>query len=129
MVKVKKKGGLREGRGYSIGEILEAGLTLQDARRMKLRIDRRRKSVHPFNVSELKSKKVKEKKAKKPKKEKVISLSEVKGIGPKTIEKLGKAGIRSANDLLNADLEKISAKTGISIKVLTKYTDEARKVV
>ncbi len=46
--------GMREGRGFSIGELKEAGLTLERAKRLGLRIDKRRRSVHSWNVKVLK---------------------------------------------------------------------------
>ncbi|MBU2560392.1 hypothetical protein KKA03_05805 [archaeon] len=54
-------------------------------------------------------------------KEKLLPLVDVKGIGPKNVEKLKKAGIKTANALLKADTEKISKKSGISAKMLEKY--------
>jgi DNA-directed RNA polymerase subunit L len=60
--------------------------------------------------------------------EKIIPLTEVKGIGPKRAEQLEKAGIKSANDLVRANLNKISEKSGISVAVLEKYFSEAEKL-
>lgn len=45
-------------------------------------------------------------------------LLKVKGIGPKSVEKLKKAGIRSVEDLKNADLKALAKKTRIPLKRL-----------
>ena len=44
----------RVGRGFSIGELKEAGLTLNDAKRLGIYIDKRRRSTHEENVKILK---------------------------------------------------------------------------
>ncbi len=46
--------GVRKGKGFSLGELREAGLTPQQAKKLGLHIDKRRKSVHPWNVEALK---------------------------------------------------------------------------
>ena len=43
-------GGRRRGKGFSIGELGNAGLVAVDANRLGLRIDSRRRSVHQFNT-------------------------------------------------------------------------------
>lgn len=55
--KIAKKRGLetylRIGRGYSIGEIREVGLTLQLAKQLNVPIDVRRRSIHQTNIENL----------------------------------------------------------------------------
>ena len=45
---------MREGRGFSLLELMQAGLTVNQARAAKIRIDLRRKTVHEQNVKALK---------------------------------------------------------------------------
>jgi len=45
---------VRCGRGFSINELKEAGVTLEQACKLKIRIDRRRSSKWPENVARLK---------------------------------------------------------------------------
>jgi len=44
---------LRKARGFSLGELKQAGLLRSQARSMKVRIDKRRSTIHPMNVSAL----------------------------------------------------------------------------
>lgn len=44
----------RRGRGFSIGELKEAGIEVNLARRLGIYIDKRRKSIHKENVEQLK---------------------------------------------------------------------------
>ncbi|MDK2371783.1 MAG: ribosomal protein L13e [Candidatus Korarchaeota archaeon] len=44
----------RLGRGFSLGELREAGISITEARRKGIPVDRRRKTVHPWNVEALK---------------------------------------------------------------------------
>lgn len=45
---------VREGRGFSLKELREAGLAIRDARRLGILVDRRRASLYPENVETLK---------------------------------------------------------------------------
>jgi|YelNatPaOPRAMG01_1025707.scaffolds.fasta_scaffold01424_9 large subunit ribosomal protein L13e len=45
---------LREGKGFSVGELRQAGVTFELAKKLGIRIDRRRKSVREENVKTLK---------------------------------------------------------------------------
>jgi DNA-directed RNA polymerase subunit L len=58
-------------------------------------------------------------------KERLLPLEDIKGIGPKNVEKLRKAGVKTANALLKADAEKISKKSEISANMLEKYQASA----
>jgi large subunit ribosomal protein L13e len=51
---VKNKIKLREGRGFSKLELKEAGLNLSLAKKLGLRVDKRRKTIHEENVKVLK---------------------------------------------------------------------------
>jgi len=51
----------RQGKGYSLAELKEAGLTILDAKRIGIYLDKRRKSCHSQNVQYLKSIELKKK--------------------------------------------------------------------
>lgn len=78
MVQVKTKNRFRAGRGFSIGEIQKAGATTAQLKKMKLRVDKRRRSMHEANVEELKKLPAKEK-IRKPKKLRKTAPKEKKG--------------------------------------------------
>ncbi|AOL17124.1 50S ribosomal protein L13e [Sulfolobus sp. A20] len=44
----------RVGKGFSVGEIVKAGLTIEKARKLGIYVDIRRKSVHEENIQMLK---------------------------------------------------------------------------
>jgi ribosomal protein L13E len=44
---------LRKARGFSLGELKQAGLPKSQARSMKVRIDKRRSTIHAHNVTAL----------------------------------------------------------------------------
>ncbi len=45
--------GTREGRGFSKGELEAVGLTFKEALRLGIPIDKRRRSVHEWNIASL----------------------------------------------------------------------------
>jgi large subunit ribosomal protein L13e len=55
VIKPRSKLDRRLGRGFSLGELRQAGLTPEEALRMKVPIDRRRHSAHEWNVELLRS--------------------------------------------------------------------------
>ncbi|MFX0147306.1 MAG: ribosomal protein L13e [Candidatus Hodarchaeota archaeon] len=62
-----KEHSLRKGKGFSLGEIKEAGKTVQLLNQLNIQIDYLRKSMHQENIEKLKKLKIKEKKKKKKK--------------------------------------------------------------
>jgi DNA-directed RNA polymerase subunit L len=62
------------------------------------------------------------------KKAKTVPLTEIRGVGPKRVEQLRKAGIASANGLLRANPEKLSEKTGIPLGTLQALVEEAKQL-
>jgi len=50
----KRRGETRRGKGFSRGELREAGIDFQTALRLRIRIDQRRKTKHEENVKALK---------------------------------------------------------------------------
>lgn len=51
---VEHRGKKRNARGFSIAEVVEAGLDWKDLPRLKVRIDKKRSSVYKENVKSLK---------------------------------------------------------------------------
>jgi DNA topoisomerase-1 len=54
------------------------------------------------------------------------NLGRVSGIGPKTLEKLMAAGIKTADDLLEAEASNLASRTGLSQKKIATWQDAAR---
>jgi len=52
----------------------------------------------------------------------------VKGIGKKTAELLSAAGIATVQELLAADAEELSQKTGLSTKQIGNFTEAAQEL-
>jgi DNA-directed RNA polymerase subunit L len=58
-----------------------------------------------------------------------IPISKLKGVGPKTAKQLENLNIITVSQLLLHEPEKLAKKSGIAVKSLSKYIDEARKMV
>jgi hypothetical protein len=99
VARVQSRKGQRTGRGFSIEEIKKAGLTVGEARKLKVAVDPRRKSVYDSNVAELKKLELPEKK---PKAKKVVKA-------PKT-KKAAKAAAPKAEKKVKAAAKKPAVK-------------------
>ena len=53
VARVMKSGSFRPGKGFSLGEIRNAGLDLREALKLGIPLDRRRKTIHDRNVKML----------------------------------------------------------------------------
>jgi len=61
--------------------------------------------------------------------EKEASLSDLKGVGKKTEEKLREAGYKSPRSIARAKASTLSGKTGLSEKVASKLIDAAKELL
>ena len=113
-----RKSRIRKGRGFSLGEIKQAGLGLHEAKMLEIHIDNRRRTVHLRNVEVLKEDFGTS-----------IPLTEIKGIGKATQEKLERVDILDAYDLAHADINVLAEKVPYSKKKLRKWQSEARKLI
>lgn len=68
------------------------------------------------------------KEAKKETKKEGISLEDIKSLGPKLIEKLKEAGIKSINDIIEAKAQGLMKIKGIGEKKAQKIITEAKKI-
>jgi len=69
-----------------------------------------------------------EKEAKEEKKEKEVLLSELRGVGEKTLNNLKEAGFLTIEDILKTDVETLLKVKGIGQKKAEKLISEARKL-
>jgi large subunit ribosomal protein L13e len=109
---------IREGRGFSLGEIERAGLTLREAKILGTPVDKRRRTVHLKNIQTLKEHYGTS-----------IPLSEIRGVGEATEEELRKAGILDAYDMAQVDISTLAEKVAHSKKTLRRWQNEARKLL
>ena len=148
VVKSPKSSRPRRGRGFSREETSQAGLTIQDARKMGLIVDLRRKSVYTENIEALKQymKDLEEiiaaldkeegatvstpKAAKAAKADDAIAeLSSLRAVKVSEAPLLIDAGIKSMSDLAYCDIPKVAKKTGITEDRITAMVKAALKKV
>ncbi len=139
-VKCPKDAKPRRGRGFSREETSQAGLTIDNARKMGLIVDLRRKTVYPENIKALKqyTKDLEEIIAALAKEEVVVvastddavaELSSLRAVKVSEAPLLAKAGIKSFSDLAYCDIPKIAKKTGIDEERVTAMVKAALKKV
>ncbi|MBD3406656.1 MAG: hypothetical protein GF411_11125 [Candidatus Lokiarchaeota archaeon] len=127
----------RRGRGFSHEEISKADLTVDEARRMGLIVDLRRKTAYDENIEILKQyvKDIEEfvgvleettvtvdKKA-------IKELTSIKALEEEEAILLIDAGIKSLEDLAYCEIPKVSNKTGIDEERITELVKAALKKV
>jgi len=113
---VKRKKRERKGKGFSRAELKEVHMTATGALKLGIPIDVRRSTKHDTNVHTLQvyAESMKSEPSLPIDKIKTVELTEVKGIGPKSMEKLVKTGIKSANELVVTDPERVADIIGTS---------------
>ncbi|MHA1615122.1 MAG: ribosomal protein L13e [Candidatus Thorarchaeota archaeon] len=139
-VKCPKDAKPRRGRGFSREETSQAGLTIDNARKMGLIVDLRRKTVYPENIEALKqyTKDLEEIIAALAKEKVVVAskaddavaeLSSLRAVKASEAPLLADAGIKSFSDLAYCDIPKIAKKTGIDEERVTAMVKAALKKV
>ena len=126
----------RRGRGFTGGELKDAGLTIKEARDMGVLVDVRRKTNHPENVEILKNyvKEMEElveallaeeEKAKPDISDAISELSSLKAVRKADAEALAAAGIITLEDLAYCEIDKVAKKSGIDDERLTAMVKAA----
>ncbi|TFG34692.1 hypothetical protein EU527_01845 [Candidatus Thorarchaeota archaeon] len=144
-VRCPKNARPRRGRGFSKEEALQAGLTIEDARKMGLIVDLRRRTVYPENIEGLKQ-------YMKDLEKLIAALAEEEGVGTKVptaarssdaitelsslraikteeAKLLVSAGITSISDLAYCEIDKVVKKTGLDEDRITAMVKAALKKV
>jgi len=134
----------RGGKGFSRGELKQAGLSFRQALKLEIPADIRRSTEHEENVTALKTYLSGELKESPPQdaaettnlreermreREAVVDITEVEGIGPKLSEKLAEAGIKNANELASSSPKEIAEAIGSSEERASNLIEEARSLL
>ena len=126
------------GRGFSMDEAKQAGLTIAEARRMGLIVDLRRKTTHQENIDALKqyAKDVKKIAATVPKPKPVKGLDKaieelslLRAVKKVEAKQLAEIGIMNLSDLAYCEITKVAKKTGIDEDRVTAMVKAALKKV
>jgi large subunit ribosomal protein L13e len=139
-VKSPRDGRPKRGRGFSSEETTQAGLTIDEARRMGLIVDIRRTTIHPENVAALKqymkdleelvSALAEEEQPMKAKVDAAVDdLASLRAVKASEVPLLVKAGIKSFEDLAYCDISKVAKKTGIDEDRITAMVKAALRKV
>jgi len=130
----------RRGRGFSIEETVQSGLTVDDARKMGLLVDMRRGTAYPENIEALKQYQKdleefikaladEESAAAASAKKSADGFSKLKSVTAEEAKLLTSAGVETISDLAYCDITKVAAKTGITEDRLTEMVKTALKKV
>ncbi|MFX0169029.1 MAG: ribosomal protein L13e [Candidatus Hodarchaeota archaeon] len=143
-IQTPQTGEIRSGRGFSLKELKDAGISLADARWMAIPIDSRRKTKHENNVNALKDyikrlktlRKGAKKPVPKPKAEKPApvptkpietDLTDLSGVTKKQAETLAAAGITSIRTLSTTAPRRLVRLTDIKRDRATKLIESAKR--
>lgn len=128
---IRRRRTTRKGKGFSRSELKEAGLNITCALKARIPIDTRRSTQYEENVTTLRAhvEKMILESPVKEEKLKIIELTEVKGIGSKTAEKLIKVGIKNANELATSNAERVGEAIGTSKERASNLIKSARSLL
>lgn len=113
-----RKGCSREGKGFSIAELQDVGLTVSHAKGLGVLIDMRRRTRYPENSKTLKMNYII-----------TFPLREIKGVSKSAEKALVQAGISDARDLAEVSIEELSGKVKYPASKLEKWQAEAKGIV
>jgi predicted flap endonuclease-1-like 5' DNA nuclease len=127
----------RKGKGFSLNEIKSASIPLDDAKKLPISIDTRRKSIHDENVRilsalyrEVVSKRSEEKiKFDRSNKEAFKELKQLKGIRSNEAKLLIEAGVKSLITLTEEEPASLADDTKILVEKMEKWITQAKSLI